>query len=160
MWLVSANQLDLRLTQTLSDWPSEHIVGPAAGCPITVTVAVVSFSRQNWRGPCVMAELGLSAPAVQKLWDDFTGVLASLSLSRSDSIWQGSSILMDLIILLKKERKKAASFPSCATVRLPHVTLHPHVTRHPSSSPVTLKAIFLVTSILEAYSQEGWLLNF
>ncbi len=157
MWLVSANQLDLRLTQTQSDWPSEHIVGPAAGCPITVTVAVVSFSRQNWLGLCAMAELGLPAPAVHKQWDDFTIVLPSLSPFRSDSSWQGSSILMNLIILFKKE---AGPFPLRATVRLPHVNPHPHVTRHPSSSPVTLKAIFLVTSILRAYSQWGWPLNF
>ncbi len=159
MWLVSVYQLDLILTQTLSDWPSEHIVGSAAGCPITVTIAVVSFSRQNWPGLSVMAELGLSALVDQRQWDDFTTVLASLSHPPSDSAWQGSSILINLIIQLKK----SCSLPflsSPATVRLPHVTAHHHVTHHPSSSPVTLKAIFLVTSILRAYRQLGWVLNF
>lgn len=102
VWLVSANQLDLRLTQTLSDWPSEHIVGPAAGCSITVTIAVVSFSGQNWPGLFVMAKLGLSALADQTQRDDFTTALASLSHSRSDFIWQASSIQINLIILLKK----------------------------------------------------------
>lgn len=67
VWLVSANQLDLRLTQTLSDWPSEHIVGSTAGCPITLTIAVVLFSRQNWPGLFVMAELRLSARVAQMI---------------------------------------------------------------------------------------------
>lgn len=144
VWLVSANQMDLRLTQTLYDWPSKHIVGSAAGCLITSMIAVVSFSRRNWPGLLVMAELGLSGSPGR------LAVLASLSHSRSDSVWQGSSILINLII-------SSGKGALCLCWRLPYVTTPPHGTRHPSRSPVTLKAIFLVTAILRAYSW-GWLL--
>lgn len=52
--VISVYQLDLRLTQTMSDWPSGK--KNCGSHRITPTIAMVPFSRRNWFGLFVMAE--------------------------------------------------------------------------------------------------------
>lgn len=87
--VISVYQLHLRLTPTMSDWPSEEkkIVDP-----------IVLLQQLRWchfQGGIGLAFLwwlnfGLSAQAEQKQSNDFAVVQVSLSHSQSDSVWQGS----------------------------------------------------------------------
>lgn len=84
-----------RSTQTLNDWWSKHI-GPAAGFLLLRWLLLCHFpDRIDWTlffffFFFAVAELGLSSPPPP----DRLATPPSLSRSGSDSLWQGSSILI------------------------------------------------------------------
>lgn len=156
LWLVSVYQWHLRLTHSVlqairTHWGCcDRQAGRQAVIFLWQLLAAIFQTELLWPFLWWQNWVCQSWRTSSSRGDFATTLLPSLSHSRSDSVWQGSSILINLIISCWKKKKKPPSPPpSCtlspapATVRLLRVTTHPRVSHHLSSYPVTLKAVFL-----------------